>query len=86
MKDIVIGLLVCLLTMGVICALDYIESPKGTNWQVFDEQEVWTGRVIFLPEGIEVKNSCRLWPVNEPLKLGGYWNYSTDLDQWIVCD
>lgn len=86
MRNFIIGLIVCLLFLGVVYTLN-INSPKGTNWYVFDEnQDVWTGRVIFLPEEIEIKNCCRLWPVNEPLELGGYWAYSTDLDQWIVCD
>ena len=84
-KVAIIAAVIYIVVLGAAYALEN-QSPKGTNWYVFNEnQDEWTGRVLFLPETIEVKDCCRLWPVDQPLELNGYWYYSIDFDQWIVC-
>ena len=85
-KVAIIATIICIVALGALFVIANNNSPKGTNWYVFTEDEMeWTGRTLFLPESIEVEHCCHLWPAHEPLELGGYWNYSTDLDQWIVC-
>lgn len=69
---------------------DRIESfnKKETVLYVFDNEDL-NERMnvnIVMPSSMAKDiNYCRLWPANEPLVGGQYWEWSTDYNQWIGC-